>query len=103
MNRPDPIRRFWGGALMAVGGLIATLCGACTGLFVFGSGVQLLGRPQRLEDVFGMLMLVGIVGGLPTLIGFLTFRAGLKVYRRAAPLKPDQLAAFSDERAPPEA
>lgn len=79
--RRDPVERFFGAALMAIGGLIFTLCGLCT-LTMGGSALvsQLRYQFNPMSLVSGFI-LFGIVGGLPTLGGFLVMRAGWRLYR----------------------
>jgi hypothetical protein len=90
--------------LMAVGGLIAALCGTCT-LVMFGTSVASMFTYTRdvAAAVVALLyggVVIGIFGGVPTLVGVLVFRAGWRRYRPARRLRPAELAAFSDE--PPE-
>ena len=75
---PDPTRAFFGAALMAVGALIAGLCGLCTVGFLLvslfspgGSGVAVLAIP---------------IGGIPTGLGLLLFWGG-KSLRKPRPQK----------------
>lgn len=90
MNEPDPaadgMRRFFGGLLMAVGGLIAILCGLCS-LFAlvfvipggFSNGPELAGP--------GLFVVWAIIGLLPTLVGVIVFWLGQRLYlsRRTPP------------------
>lgn len=86
-----------GGLLMAVGGMIAALCGACTlwfaGMSVVASGAGEFSGP-------GMLVLALPIGGIPTLIGGLMAWWGWRLYRPKRRLRPESLAVFSDERPP---
>lgn len=103
MSHPDPVGRFFGGALMAVGGLIAALCGACTGFFMIMSVVSMMQYPAAMSAgaILTGLMLYGLVGGLPTLIGVFIFRMGLKRFRPPKPkISRAQMAMFSDEERP---
>jgi hypothetical protein len=66
LARPvSPEDRSYGAFLMAIGGLMAGLCGACTlaSFRTFGAGLPL------------------IVGGIPALLGVVLFRAGFRRYR----------------------
>src|SRR4029453_6373414 len=45
---PDPVQKFFGAALMAVGALIALLCGACTLLVVGVTLVSMFSNPSNL-------------------------------------------------------
>jgi hypothetical protein len=49
------------------------LCGLCTGVFL------ITGLMPHEDSMLAVIALVG--GGIPTLIGFLVMRAGLKLYR----------------------
>jgi hypothetical protein len=86
-----------GGLLMAVGGMIAALCGACTLFFVADS---LTSRGGEFSGP-GMLPLVLPMGGIPTVVGGLIAWWGWRLYRPRRTLKPDALRVFSDR--PPEA
>ena len=75
MTVPEPkptvepgVTRFIGAALMAIGGLIAGLCGLCTVGFLI-AGVSSPGGD-------GLIPLALVIGGIPTAIGVLLFVAG---------------------------
>ena len=75
----DPVRRFFGGLLMAVGGLIAALCGLCSLLFV---GTMMFdGALFREGDIFGLALAVVVFGGVPGGIGWVLFLIGRKLRR----------------------
>jgi hypothetical protein len=77
----DPVQTFVGGALMALGGLIAALCGLCTlGVIGFGVVDTITGGPT--DDLMGGAVIVAIIGGLPTAAGVLLFMWGRRLYRR---------------------
>ena len=95
-QRPDPTRRFFGGLLMAVGGLITVLCGGCSLVFAGGSIVGAIGSSGQLRDLPSWLLLVAVIGGLPTLIGIGLFIWGRRLYRPPKSLRPAQLAVFTD-------
>jgi hypothetical protein len=96
MAEPSPLQKFMGGLLMAVGGMIATLCGACTLYFAvisfFQRGGEFAGP--------GMLVLILPVGGIPTLIGALLAWQGWRLYRPTRRVRPETLAVFSDDKPP---
>jgi hypothetical protein len=98
---PDPVQKFFGGALMAVGGLIALLSGTCTALFVVGSIASMAANPSNLSlmmtGVFSGALVVAIVGGLPTVMGILLFRFGRRLYRPVPPARDYDPKVFSDE------
>eukprot|EP01037_Dinobryon_pediforme_P012216 gene12216-12302_t len=81
--RDDSIpNTFLGYLMMAVGGMIAALCGSCT-IFSVGALVlptfedasQILTRLDQLLPVFMMVMMVG---GIPTVAGAILFVSGLR-------------------------
>ena len=99
-ERPDPVQRFFGAALMAVGGLIALLCGLCT---VAYAGVALIAMAMNtsnlqlmLSGVFGGALLVAVVGGTPTVVGILIFRWGRSLYRPASRIPSEHTELFRD-------
>lgn len=85
MSTPDESnlaqQRFAGGCLMAVGGLIATLCGLCTALFVIGPIWYALSSGGAFAWPLSAIGLV--IGGIPTAIGVVLFVLGLRMIRRA--------------------
>lgn len=71
-----------GAALMAVGGLIAALCCACTVVLITSSIADSIryGLPLgQLTQSFGLVL---AIGGAPTVIGALILMAGWRMYRR---------------------
>jgi hypothetical protein len=90
MSEPerDPLRTFFGVALVAVGAMIATLCGLCTGAFLISGLLQPGGQ--------GVAALAIPVGGIPTAVGLLLYWAGRKV------LKPIPSIATPSDKSPPE-
>jgi hypothetical protein len=72
---------------MVVGGLVATLCGTCTLFFVVA-----FMSPNELFRNGSALILPILIGGIPTFIGVLVFRAGLRRWRRAR--RPDPSRQF---------
>jgi hypothetical protein len=71
--KSDPMARFVGGAMIAVGGLIFGLCGLCTLTFLVA------GMIPHGDWSFSVIALV--VGGIPAAVGFLILRAGLAMFR----------------------
>jgi len=69
-------KRLLGGLLMAGGGMIALLCGACTLAFSF----MFLGQSTSASE-FGGIVLPLIIGGIPTGVGVVVFLIGLSVYK----------------------
>ena len=92
-SHPDIVQRFFGAALMAVGGLIAALCGACSLVFVGVTLISMILNPGNLglmlTGVFSGALAVAIVGGLPTVVGILIFRWGRRLYRPPPPIPGD--------------
>lgn len=89
-----PVRRFEGGALMAVGGMIVLLCGSCTAYFggnalwdtmfaMYHDGP--LTASQRYDGAFGPVVGVFalVVGGAPTAVGVWAFLQGYRRYRQS--------------------
>ncbi|MFI4936088.1 MAG: hypothetical protein ACHP7N_15855 [Caulobacterales bacterium] len=73
------VSRFWGGMLIAVGGLIGGLCGLCTFGFV-GFGVW--GLFNRAPETLAMIPTALIIGGIPTAFGAILVWLGRGVLRR---------------------
>jgi hypothetical protein len=71
----DPIVRLFGAFLMAVGGLMAALCGLCSLAFVVGTAVSGSGW----DGMAGMLALALVLGGVPIGLGLLIFYAGRRL------------------------
>ena len=89
---PSPLQKFIGGLLMAVGGLIAALCGVCTLYFTVASLATSSGEFAGPS----MLILVLPIGGIPMVLGGLIAFAGWRLYRPKRRLKPQTLEVFSD-------
>lgn len=100
MSTPQrsPERRFIGAALMAVGGLIAALCGSCTLIFSVAMIVESLNYPREL---FSILVMFLLVGGPPTLLGLLLFWWGRRLRRPPPSNRSKHPAVFSDETGAP--
>lgn len=82
------VAKFWGGLLVAAGALITATCGGCTAL-VFVAGIPLLLDTVTKGD-FSILATLPIllIGIVPTVVGVLMFRAGLKRFRPPPPGAP---------------
>lgn len=72
---------FFGGALMAVGILIATLSGLCSGAVIIGDLIKALRDGSSAPFGGGGVLLV--FGGLPFLVGLALFVIGRSIYRLA--------------------
>lgn len=68
------MKRLIGGILTAAGILVGGASGIC-------SLVVLVGTAFSLPDSIGMIPLVGMIGGIPMLIGFGLFKWGRKLVR----------------------
>lgn len=76
------------GAMIAIGALMATLCGGCTLWWVAISvGAEMRPNPSHYEAGLGWVIAIFalLVGGLPTLGGVVLLREGLK--RRGRPTR----------------
>ncbi|HEY0649443.1 hypothetical protein [Phenylobacterium sp.] len=97
MSDVSPVQKFLGGALMAVGGLIAALCGLCTlGLIGFGVA-DTFGGGSSGGDLLGAAAIATIIGGVPTVLGVLLFAWGRRLYAPRRATGRDRLAVFSDD------
>ena len=74
-------QRFFGGLLIAVGGLIATLSGLCSLGFVAMSLGNAFKGPSVLSNLLGGVFLVGLFGGLPFMFGVALIVAGRAALR----------------------
>lgn len=74
-------KRFVGSAVMAVGAVIALLCGLCTLWFGGSFFVAWLQTPSLGGQFLGVLLLPLLFGGLPTAAGVVLFWTGRRIYR----------------------
>jgi hypothetical protein len=91
MSDNDAVQRFFGYLLMAVGGLIAVLCGGCTAYFLWIElfspfGGFIAEGHASLHELFNNFMQVVIIGvmalifgSLPTVVGVALFVAGRRM------------------------
>ena len=100
MSGYDPVRRFLAGALMAVGGLIAGLCGTCTAATLGFGVVDAFGGSTGVGDLLGAAVFLALIGGVPTLLGVLIFRAGLRRLPRRRASR-EGVAGFGDDEGTP--
>lgn len=87
-RKGDPVGRFFAGAVIAVGALVAALCGSCTLWWVGMSvGAEMRPNPSGYEAGMGWLIAVFalVIGAGPTVVGVILVRAGLKRWRGAKP------------------
>lgn len=75
------VRRFFGAALIAVGGLMMVLCGGCGALIFALYFVDAFAHPNDAP----MMLIPVVVGGVPALVGFGLFVCGRALRRPAAP------------------
>jgi len=86
ISRSHPAQRLFGALLMAVGGLIAGLCGLCTGTIgLVALFESLLSALNGTGNLILAAMIVFITGVLPTAIGVVLFLTGRKLWNPAAP------------------
>lgn len=76
-------RSFLTGALIAAGGLMVALCGTCTVAFA-GPAVWAIATHRNDYMAPVVIMFAAVLGGIPTLIGALMLRSGLKRHRAGA-------------------
>lgn len=81
MSDPAPVRRFFGAALMALGGLMMLLCGGCGALVFVLYLVDAFAHPNDA----GMMLIPVVVGGVPALVGFGLWAAGRALRRQPRP------------------
>jgi hypothetical protein len=75
----DRMNRLFGLILITAGGLMATLCGLCSGgVFVL---IVLQSSTSDPSLIFGAMLIFGIA---PMVLGIVIFRAGQRMYRRAS-------------------
>lgn len=81
-----------GGLLLAVGLLIATLCGACTLLIAAGVLMSAFqpNASMQLSLVLLGLMVPAIIGGIPTAIGIALVAVGWRMLRRPRAIAPPE-------------
>ncbi len=79
--------RLWGALLVTVGAIVAATCGGCTALFVFAILADAVSRGNTGD--LGMLVL-SLLGLIPTVIGLLLFRAGMARLRRSSEAASDE-------------
>lgn len=77
----SPTKRFFGALLMAVGGLIAGLCGLCTGGFIVVFLVLAFRGNSDFDSPMGAILFPLMQGGVPILIGLGLFFIGRRLYR----------------------
>lgn len=94
MSEPSPVRRFFGGALMAVGFLIMALCGLCSAC---GMVIGLTDETFKGAD---MIAAVLIFGGVPFLIGLGIFFGGKALRGKSLQRAVLPPADFSGDGAP---
>jgi len=77
---PPPGSSFVYGGMIAVGALLATLCGGCT-LYFGGTTVSRM-LTSHVDSGLTWVVFALLVGGLPTLGGLILVREGLRGLRR---------------------
>ena len=79
--RPDPVQRFFGAALVAIGVLMMVLCGGCGAVIFLFYVLEGLSHPNDMS----MAVIPIFVGGVPALIGFGIFAGGRALRRGPRP------------------
>jgi hypothetical protein len=84
MEEDRAVAKFFGLMLMAVGGLIAALCGLCSLTFLAGAVISMVRSPGSMVMVLPM---IAVFGGVPGAIGLGLFFWGRNLWqgRRKAP------------------
>ena len=82
MPESQPVTRFVGAALMAVGLLMMLLCGGCGAVFLVMFVGEGIAHPN---DLAMGIMTPLFLGGLPALLGFGLFQGGRAVRGPRAP------------------
>jgi hypothetical protein len=96
MSAPDTEghagRRFLGGCLIAVGLLIATVCGACT--LIVGAAAVMTGFDSHAQGTLALILIslafALVVGGTPTAVGVGLVVIGWRLVRRPRPIPPPE-------------
>ncbi len=90
MSDLPPTRSFFAGMLMVVGGLIAGLCGLCTGFFQIGFLYDAIrsGRGETGGEINLPFYAPLMIGGLPIAFGVALFLWGRWLVRASAPRIP---------------
>jgi len=83
MNEASPVRRFFGGALIAVGFLLMALCGSCGAIFLLGFLYSGFTSPNSGD--LGLAIMPLVLGGVPTAIGLGLFIAGRSLRNPSGP------------------
>lgn len=91
----DPVPAFFGGLLMALGGLMCVLSGGCTLVFLVLSGAEVRSTAQ-LQEMLGIGVMSVMVGAMGFVPGFLLWFVGRIVWRGSAPKPPEPPAPQVD-------
>ena len=73
---PSPTTKLFGAFLIAVGVMMATLCGLCSAVFLVGFVASAFQGPGP-SAAFGLAAFAPFIGGIPTAIGVLLAKVGL--------------------------
>jgi hypothetical protein len=76
----NPVAKLFGAMLMAIGGLIATLCGLCSLGFIGLGVVNAVSQPSGGGSATLIVMAL-FLGAIPVGIGVVLFIAGRDLYR----------------------
>ena len=79
---PSVVAKLFGALLMAVGGLITTLCGLCSAAILVAAIANATKQPNLFaQNIGGSLVMVLLFGGVPIAFGVGVFLWGLALYR----------------------
>lgn len=87
------VRGFFGAALIAIGLLMAFLCGGCGALFLIGFLIS--GMASSSHGDISMMIMPVVLGGVPAAVGLLLFWIGKKLRK---PPSPAESAEYPGER-----
>lgn len=76
-DAPSPTRRFFGALLMAIGGLMAVLCGGCGATFIVVALVTMFTATAQDAPMLAGMGLV--IGGVPAAMGVGLFWVGRRM------------------------
>jgi hypothetical protein len=99
---PSSVARFFGGLLMAVGGMIAILSGLCSTIVTIGGLVEAVTTGRFGDLISAGFPIVLMTGGIPFAIGLGLFFAGRAIHRGAGPAAAGNTSVVATESKPPD-
>lgn len=82
MSGEPPVDLFFAGSLIAVGALVAGLCGLCTGAGLLDALIKTLNDDPPVGGFLGSVVPFLLVGAVPTAAGVKIFLTGWRHFRR---------------------